>query len=128
MHVDGSHQGWQLLKFAKSYLPRAGGQTVILYTVSSLHDYFSLTDTSRPIKDDELNGKDYHFVERHVFESDIQEHKFVEYGEYEKNFYGTSLEAIREVVNSGKMCVLNLYPQVSRNGDYSHQSNIRTNC
>ena len=61
-----------------------------------------------------MNGKDYHFVDRAVFEHDIAEHKFVEFGEYEKNLYGTSLEAIREVVNSGKICVLNLYPQVNQ--------------
>lgn len=37
--------------------------------------------------------------------------KFVEHGEYEKAYYGTSLDAIRSVVNSGKICVLNLHPQ-----------------
>ena len=72
-----------------------------------------LLDTSRPRKDDETDGKDYHFVPRHVFEADITGHRFVEYGEFEKNLYGTSLDAIRQVVNAGKICVLNLYPQVS---------------
>ena len=70
------------------------------------------SDTSRQRKDAEVDGQDYHFVPRHVFESDILGHKFVEYGEYEKNLYGTSLESIRSVVNSGKICVLNLHPQV----------------
>lgn len=36
--------------------------------------------------------------------------KFVEHGEFEKAYYGTSLDAIRAVVNSGKICVLNLHP------------------
>ena len=70
-------------------------------------------DTSRPKKDDELDGRDYHFVPRVVFEADIAAQKFVEYGEFEKNLYGTSVEAIRSVVNSGKICILNLHPQVS---------------
>ena len=35
--------------------------------------------------------------------------KFVERGEFEKNYYGTSLEAIESVVKSGKICVLNLH-------------------
>ncbi len=43
---------------------------------------------------------------------DILARKFVEHGEYEKAYYGTSLEAIRAVVNSEKICVLNLHPQV----------------
>ncbi|XP_045527438.1 protein PALS1 isoform X1 [Pieris brassicae] len=67
--------------------------------------------TSRPRKDHEVPGQDYHFISRTQFESDILNRKFVEHGEYEKAYYGTSLEAIREVVNSGKICVLNLHPQ-----------------
>ena len=73
----------------------------------------TFVDTSRPKKDDELDGRDYHFVPRVVFEADIAAQKFVEYGEFEKNLYGTSVEAIRSVVNSGKICILNLHPQVS---------------
>ncbi|CAH1792248.1 unnamed protein product [Owenia fusiformis] len=67
--------------------------------------------TSRPRKSGEGNGKDYHFVPRHQFEQEIVQNKFVEHGEYEKNLYGTSLMAIREVVSAGKICVLNLHPQ-----------------
>lgn len=76
--------------------------------------------TSRPRKDHEVPGQDYHFISRTQFESDILNRKFVEHGEYEKAYYGTSLEAIREVVNSGKICVLNLHPQslkILRNSD-----------
>ena len=71
-------------------------------------------DTSRPRKDSEMDGQDYHFVSRPTFESDIDGGRFVEYGEYERNLYGTSLESIRAVVNSGKTCVLNLHPQSLR--------------
>ena len=61
-----------------------------------------------------MDGQDYHFVSRPTFESDIDGGRFVEYGEYERNLYGTSLESIRAVVNSGKTCVLNLHPQSLR--------------
>ncbi|XP_013392334.1 MAGUK p55 subfamily member 5 isoform X3 [Lingula anatina] len=70
--------------------------------------------TSRPRRDSEVNGKDYHFVPRHVFEADIMGSRFVEHGEYENNLYGTSIEAIRNVVSEGKICVLNLQPQSLR--------------
>ncbi|CAG9819507.1 unnamed protein product [Phaedon cochleariae] len=40
--------------------------------------------------------------------------KFVEHGEYEKAYYGTSLDAIRSVVHAGRICVLNLHPQSLR--------------
>lgn len=70
-----------------------------------------IVDTSRARKDSEVDGQDYHFITRAQFEADILSRKFVEHGEYEKAYYGTSLDAIRSVVNSGKICVLNLHPQ-----------------
>jgi len=65
--------------------------------------------TSRPRRDGEIDGVDYHFISRTQFEQDIKDGKFVEHGEYEKNYYGTSLAAIEAVVQSGKICVLNLH-------------------
>merc|ERR1719431_544312 len=71
----------------------------------------AIPHTSRTRRDDELDGADYHFITRLQFEQDILARKFVEHGEYEKAYYGTSLEAIRSVVNLEKICVLNLHPQ-----------------
>jgi MAGUK p55 subfamily protein 5 len=65
--------------------------------------------TSRSRRDGEIDGIDYHFISRQQFEQDIKDGKFVEHGEYEKNYYGTSLGAIEAVVQSGKICVLNLH-------------------
>ncbi|XP_044588126.1 uncharacterized protein LOC123267528 isoform X2 [Cotesia glomerata] len=80
----------------------------------------AIPHTSRPRKGSEVDGQDYHFITRQQFETDIVGRKFVEHGEYEKAYYGTSIEAIRSVVNSGKICVLNLHPQslkILRNSD-----------
>jgi MAGUK p55 subfamily protein 5 len=71
----------------------------------------AIPHTSRSRKEGEVDGQDYHFITRTQFEADILSRKFVEHGEYEKAYYGTSLDAIRGVVNSGKICVLNLHPQ-----------------
>lgn len=46
-------------------------------------------------------------------ERQIRQHKFLEYGEYNGNLYGTSLDSIRNVINEGKMCVLDCSPSVS---------------
>ncbi|EMP40961.1 MAGUK p55 subfamily member 5 [Chelonia mydas] len=37
--------------------------------------------------------------------------KFIEHGEFEKNLYGTSIDSVRQVINSGKICLLNLHTQ-----------------
>ncbi|CAG9856278.1 unnamed protein product [Phyllotreta striolata] len=71
----------------------------------------AIPHTSRARKENEVDGQDYHFITRAQFEADILSRKFVEHGEYEKSYYGTSLDAIRSVVTSGKICVLNLHPQ-----------------
>merc|ERR1719471_1598643 len=66
--------------------------------------------TSRPKEGGEIDGSDYHFISRSQFESQASGGRFLEHGEYDKQYYGTSLESIRTVVNSGKICVLNLQP------------------
>ena len=60
--------------------------------------------------DGEIDGQDYHFVIRSQFEEYVNTKRFVEHGEYDKQYYGTSLDAVRTVINSGKICVLNLQP------------------
>jgi len=66
--------------------------------------------TSRPRENGEIDGSDYHFISRTQFETEAANGKFLEHGEYDKQYYGTSLDSIRTVVNSGKICVLNLQP------------------
>ncbi|CAG0912551.1 unnamed protein product, partial [Notodromas monacha] len=74
-----------------------------------------LADTSRPRRDGEIDGQDHHFITRAQFESDIMSRKFVDHGEYEKHYYGTSLDAIRNVVSTGKICVCSFHPQSLKN-------------
>uniref|UniRef100_A0A8C5TYA6 Uncharacterized protein n=1 Tax=Malurus cyaneus samueli TaxID=2593467 RepID=A0A8C5TYA6_9PASS len=67
--------------------------------------------TTRSRRETEAAGRDYHFISRQAFESDIAAGKFIEYGEFEKNLYGTSIDSVRQVINSGKICLLNLHTQ-----------------
>ncbi|KAL6090379.1 hypothetical protein STEG23_021816, partial [Scotinomys teguina] len=67
--------------------------------------------TTRNRRDHEVAGRDYHFVSRQAFEADIAAGKFIEHGEFEKNLYGTSIDSVRQVINSGKICLLSLRTQ-----------------
>lgn len=69
-------------------------------------------DTTRNRRDHEVAGRDYHFVSRQAFEADVAAGKFIEHGEFEKNLYGTSIDSVRQVINSGKICLLSLRTQV----------------
>lgn len=66
--------------------------------------------TSRAKRDGEVDGVKYHFVSRQRMEKDLADHKFVEAGKLHDNLYGTSIESIREVAETGKHCLLNVKP------------------
>ncbi|NXF18290.1 MPP5 protein, partial [Rhodinocichla rosea] len=83
--------------------------------------------TTRSRRETEAAGRDYHFISRQAFESDIAAGKFIEYGEFEKNLYGTSIDSVRQVINSGKICLLNLHTQVWQNSCLSC-FNCRSSC
>ncbi|XP_044764394.1 MAGUK p55 subfamily member 7 isoform X1 [Coccinella septempunctata] len=76
--------------------------------------------TSRPIRPGEVEGKDYFFVTREKMEEDIEANKFIEFGEYKGNLYGTSTESVKAIINSGHVCILNPHYQalkILRNPD-----------
>uniref|UniRef100_A0A803JWK3 Uncharacterized protein n=1 Tax=Xenopus tropicalis TaxID=8364 RepID=A0A803JWK3_XENTR len=65
--------------------------------------------TTRPKRDYEVDGRDYHFVSsREKMEKDIQSHKFIEAGQYNGHLYGTSVQSVREVAEQGKHCILDV--------------------
>lgn len=56
------------------------------------------TDTTRPRRENEIDGQDYHFVaSREQMEKDIQDNKFIEAGQFNENLYGTSILSVRTV-------------------------------
>ncbi|XP_076251248.1 MAGUK family member discs large 1 isoform X10 [Rhynchophorus ferrugineus] len=65
--------------------------------------------TTRPKREYEVDGRDYHFVgSREQMEKDIQNHLFIEAGQYNDNLYGTSVASVREVAEKGKHCILDV--------------------
>ncbi|XP_031366198.1 MAGUK p55 subfamily member 7 isoform X5 [Apis dorsata] len=67
--------------------------------------------TSRQPRPGEINGKEYHFVSREKMEEEIEAGKFIEYGEYKGNLYGTSSESVSSLINAGYVCLLNPHYQ-----------------
>ncbi|XP_023821275.1 discs large homolog 1-like protein isoform X8 [Oryzias latipes] len=68
-----------------------------------------LTDTTRPKREYEVDGRDYHFVvSKEQMEKDIQDHHFIEAGQYNNHLYGTSVQSVREVAEKGKHCILDV--------------------
>ncbi|XP_041806026.1 MAGUK p55 subfamily member 4-like [Chelmon rostratus] len=66
--------------------------------------------TTRPIRAGEQTGREYHFVTKELFEYMVCNHRFVEYGECRGHLYGTSTDAIDEVLKRGRMCIVDVEP------------------
>lgn len=85
------------------------GQVIVLGPQSIS---FLPPDTTRPRRDNEVDGQDYHFVvSREQMEKDIQDNKFIEAGQFNDNLYGTSIQSVRAVaerVRREEMALLNI--------------------
>ncbi|XP_065157765.1 disks large 1 tumor suppressor protein isoform X3 [Atheta coriaria] len=79
--------------------------------ISEFPDKFGscVPHTTRAKREYEVDGRDYHFVaSREQMEKDIQNHLFIEAGQYNDNLYGTSVASVREVADKGKHCILDV--------------------
>ena len=53
-----------------------------------------VTTTTRPMREGEVNGRDYFFITKEQFEEMIKNEKFVEYTIYNGNFYGSQKDQV----------------------------------
>ena len=83
--------------------PSGAGKTTLtrklLETFPDLR--FSVSHTTRKPRENEIDGRDYHFVDRVAFERIVAAHGFVEWAEVHGNLYGTSLDEIERAKATG---------------------------
>ncbi|GAA5443846.1 guanylate kinase [Microbulbifer sp. NBRC 101763] len=69
----------------------------------------SISHTTRAMRPGEVNGVDYHFIERKEFLAMLEENAFLEHAQvYGDNYYGTAKGSIEEVLNSGRDVILEI--------------------
>ncbi len=79
-----------------------GKNTVISKVLAQRPDiHFSVSFTTREPREGEVDGTHYHFVTREDFLARVERGEFLEYAEYNGNFYGTSMKVIRENLERG---------------------------
>lgn len=71
------------------------------------------SDTTRPPKKDEEDGKNYFFVSHDQMMQDISNNEYLEYGSHEDAMYGTRLETIRQIHQQDMVSILDVEPQVT---------------
>uniref|UniRef100_A0A673MHZ6 Membrane protein, palmitoylated 2a (MAGUK p55 subfamily member 2) n=1 Tax=Sinocyclocheilus rhinocerous TaxID=307959 RepID=A0A673MHZ6_9TELE len=67
--------------------------------------------TSRKPKSADRENMIYAFTSRSKMEADIKAGRYLEHGEYDGNLYGTKTDSIHEVVEAGRICILDVNPQ-----------------
>lgn len=90
--------------------PSGAGKSSLINKISDeIGDfYFSISTTTRPIREGEEEAVHYHFVSEDEFKKDIEADHFLEYAVVHGNYYGTSLKPVREALSSGKLVIFDI--------------------
>lgn len=85
----------------------AGKSTIIREAMATNHNWiFSVSSTTRKLREGEIEGADYYFQDREQFELDINSGKFLEYAEVYGNLYGTLKSELDRAANEGKHLII----------------------
>jgi guanylate kinase len=72
---------------------------------------FSVSMTTRPIREGETDGVDYHFLDRDAFMERVKANEFLEWAEVYGNFYGTLRTPVETSLASGESILLDIDTQ-----------------
>ncbi|XP_034563767.1 MAGUK p55 subfamily member 3-like isoform X3 [Notolabrus celidotus] len=125
---DAYHTEFLIYEEVTQYLPRPGDRPRLIVLIGSLGARLTelkqkvitenprryglaVPHTTRARKSHEREGVEYHFISKAAFEADIQNGKFIEFGEYKENLYGTRLESIQRVLDQHKLCLVDVQPE-----------------
>lgn len=105
---DIDHKG-KLIVFSA---PSGAGKTTIvrhLLNQKELNLEFSISATSRARRDNEVDGKDYYFLDAQAFKNRIKNDEFLEWEEvYRDNFYGTLKTEVKRIWANGKNVIFDI--------------------
>ena len=92
--------------------PSGSGKTTIvkhLLKQTDLNLEFSISSTTRAPRGEEVNGKDYYFIDLKEFKNHIKAEEFLEWEEvYRDNFYGTLKSEVERIWAKGKNVIFDI--------------------
>ena len=71
----------------------------------------SISLTTRDIRENEMDGKDYYFITQSAFDELVKNNEVLEFAQYGKNFYGTPKAPIDKWLSEGKTIILKIEVQ-----------------
>ena len=95
--------------------PSGAGKTTLVKLLSEKKNFnISVSHTTRKPRSNEIDGKDYFFVNNSIFEDLIKNNKFLEYAKVFDNFYGTSKKPVIDLLSLGKNVIFDIDWQGTR--------------
>ncbi len=90
--------------------PSGTGKTTICRQVASIYPQlrYSVSATTRPPRDDEVDGRDYHFLDKETFQSWAEEGKLCEWAMVHGHYYGTPKDELEENLSQGFKVIMDL--------------------
>jgi guanylate kinase len=90
--------------------PSGGGKTTVIKAIKKddSHYIYSVSMTTRPPRQGEVDGRDYWFVKQDEFQRKINNDELIEYEKVHDWFYGTPKEPIQKWLEQGKIVLLDL--------------------
>ena len=90
--------------------PSGGGKGTLIKEIlkTVLNIGYSVSYTTRPMREGEENGRHYFFVSQAKYKDLIKEGEFLEFAEVHGNFYGTSIKQINSEIALGRDIILEI--------------------
>ena len=89
--------------------PSGVGKTTLVKLLSKNKNFFvSISHTTRKPRQNEIRGKDYHFVSDEEFKRLINNGEFLEYAKVFNNFYGTTRSPVIQSLEEGKNVIFDI--------------------
>ena len=89
--------------------PSGAGKTSLVKEISSKNNYsISISHTTRKPRSNEIDGKDYFFVNQDEFKMLISQGKFLEYANVFNNYYGSSADVVFDKLNNGQNIIFDI--------------------
>lgn len=93
----------------------SGKSTLIRDALENIPELaYSVSATTRAPREGEVDGQDYIFLTREVFERWISDDRFLEWAEYSGNLYGTPEHPVEEFMDRGLSVILEIELQGAR--------------
>ncbi len=90
--------------------PSGSGKSTLMNAILKSMDnvYFSISSTTRQMREGEVEGREYYYISKEEFEYGIDNNHFLEWARVHGNYYGTAIKPIKKALKEGKTVMFDI--------------------